>query len=173
MPPNIDTLNVAVRMTLAQRKLAKDLVSQLTDRLLLDCQNQRTLTLSMSEAAQLRAQAALAIQHAETGTTRNSLRHIIEAVNRGLEQIATSSPSAAGIVFRFMITLCDSKPPIWRRIEVRDGSLDDLHEHIQTAMGWTNSHLHQFMIEEKYFGDPALLDDGWGIESSSTPPRRD
>ena len=28
-------------------------------------------------------------------------------------------------------------------------------------MGWTNSHLHQFEIKGKRFGDPELLDDGF------------
>ncbi|HVU88054.1 MAG TPA: plasmid pRiA4b ORF-3 family protein [Pirellulales bacterium] len=65
-------------------------------------------------------------------------------------------------VYRFKITLLDVKPPIWRRIEVADGTLDELHEHIQTAMGWTNSHLHQFDIGGRRYGDPELLDDGWG-----------
>jgi hypothetical protein len=27
---------------------------------------------------------------------------------------------------------------------VQDCTLDTLHEHIQTAMGWTNSHVHHF-----------------------------
>ncbi|MDA1015583.1 MAG: hypothetical protein O3A00_14165 [Planctomycetota bacterium] len=29
-------------------------------------------------------------------------------------------------------------------MQVKKCTLDRLHEHIQTAMGWTNSHLHQF-----------------------------
>ena len=41
-------------------------------------------------------------------------------------------------VFQFKITLVQSRPPIWRRIQVDDCMLDRLHEHIQTAMGWTN-----------------------------------
>lgn len=65
-------------------------------------------------------------------------------------------------VYQFKITLLDLKPPIWRRIEVPDGTLDELHAHIQTAMGWTNSHLHQFEIEERRYGVPELLGDGWG-----------
>jgi hypothetical protein len=44
---------------------------------------------------------------------------------------------------------------------VKDGTLDKLHEHIQTAMGWTNSHLHRFQIGGKEYGDPDLLDDGF------------
>lgn len=64
--------------------------------------------------------------------------------------------------FQFKITLADFRPPIWRRIVVPDGTLDDLHQHVQTAMGWTNSHLHQFEIRRKLYGDPMLLEDGFG-----------
>jgi hypothetical protein len=67
--------------------------------------------------------------------------------------------TARGTLFQFKITLIGSNPPIWRRIQVKDGTLDKLHEHIQTAMGWTNSHLHQFMVDGARYGDPDLLDD--------------
>jgi hypothetical protein len=62
-------------------------------------------------------------------------------------------------ILQFKITLKDSRPPIWRRIQVQDCTLDRFHEHIQTAMGWTNSHLHQFEIKGQRYGDPELLDD--------------
>ncbi len=66
------------------------------------------------------------------------------------------------VVYQFKITLLESRPPIWRRIMVPNGALDELHEHIQSAMGWTNSHLHQFEIRGRRYGDPELLDDGFG-----------
>jgi len=66
------------------------------------------------------------------------------------------------VIYQFKIVLLDVEPLIWRRIQVSDGTLDKLHEHIQTALGWTNSHLHQFIIGGKYYGDAKLLDDGWG-----------
>ena len=69
--------------------------------------------------------------------------------------------SVSSRIFQFKITLNESKPAIWRRIQVKDCTLDKLHEHIQTAMGWTNSHLHQFIINKKYYGDPQLPDDGF------------
>jgi len=48
------------------------------------------------------------------------------------------------------ITLRDSKPPIWRRVAVpSDITLGQLHEVIQIAMGWMNSHLHQFVLKDK------------------------
>jgi hypothetical protein len=64
-------------------------------------------------------------------------------------------------LFQFKITLIGSTPPIWRRIQVRDCTVDKLHKHIQTAMGWTNSHLHQFEIKGERYGDPELLEDGF------------
>ena len=50
-------------------------------------------------------------------------------------------------VHELKITLRRSKPPIWRRIAVpSDIKLSDLHLVIQIVMGWTNSHLHQFVL---------------------------
>lgn len=99
-------------------------------------------------------------------------KHLTERLQEGITAVGESqlskpkapkpkAKSAANTVFQFKITLAGSKPPIWRRIQVEDCTLDKLHEHIQTAMGWTNSHLHQFEIFEKRYGDPELLDDGF------------
>ncbi|MFH1304708.1 MAG: plasmid pRiA4b ORF-3 family protein, partial [Planctomycetota bacterium] len=66
------------------------------------------------------------------------------------------------LLYQFKITLLGIEPPIWRRIQVQDCTLDKLHEHIQTAMGWDNMHLHQFEIKGERYGDPDLLDDGFG-----------
>lgn len=48
-------------------------------------------------------------------------------------------------IYQIKITLADSKPPIWRRLLIDSRyHLDDLDAIIQDAMGWSNSHLHQF-----------------------------
>ncbi|MEW5803799.1 MAG: plasmid pRiA4b ORF-3 family protein [bacterium] len=58
-------------------------------------------------------------------------------------------------VYQMKITLMGIEPPIWRRIQVTsDTSLHKLHEILQVVMGWTNSHLHQFIIGGKYFAEP-------------------
>jgi hypothetical protein len=62
-------------------------------------------------------------------------------------------------VYQLKITLLEITPPIWRRIQVKDCTLDKLHEHIQTAMGWTNSHLHHFKIGDRLYGDPMLMEE--------------
>jgi hypothetical protein len=60
-------------------------------------------------------------------------------------------------VYRFRISLNGSNPVIWRRIETKDVTLEKLHELIQTAMGWTNSHLHQFEIADVRYTDPRFI----------------
>src|SRR5579872_568989 len=53
-------------------------------------------------------------------------------------------------IYTLKITLLDIKPPIWRRIEVPSSiRLCCLHSAIQVAMGWTDSHLHQFQKADK------------------------
>ena len=50
-------------------------------------------------------------------------------------------------VYQFKVTLNGSKPPIWRRIQVRsDTTLYKLHRILQVVMGWSDYHLHQFVI---------------------------
>jgi hypothetical protein len=50
-------------------------------------------------------------------------------------------------VYRLKITLLGSDPPIWRRVEVDNGTtLYELHVIIQIAFGWENCHLHHFCV---------------------------
>jgi hypothetical protein len=71
-------------------------------------------------------------------------------------------PASSAVVYQFKIDLLYTKPPIWRRIQMADGTLDDLHEQIQSAFGWTNSHLHEFAIDKKRYCTPSLCDDDFG-----------
>lgn len=50
-------------------------------------------------------------------------------------------------VYQFKITLKETKPPAWRRIQVPETyTFWDLHIAIQDAMGWSDYHLHSFEI---------------------------
>lgn len=45
------------------------------------------------------------------------------------------------------VAIAFSDPAIWRRIQVPGGyTLTQLHHVIQRSMGWSNSHIHQFLI---------------------------
>ncbi len=55
-----------------------------------------------------------------------------------------------------------SKPPVWRRVQVRaDATFAALHDVIQAAFGWTDTHLHSFEYEGVRIGvpDPEWEDD--------------
>jgi hypothetical protein len=63
-------------------------------------------------------------------------------------------------MYELKITLLGVQPAIWRRVRVRgDMNLGLLHCVIQVAMGWTNSHLHQFVIGEERYTDPHFSSD--------------
>lgn len=54
-------------------------------------------------------------------------------------------------VYQIKVGLRHAKPPIWRRIEVpADVSLAELHQVIQVAFNWQDTHLHMF---ETPYGD--------------------
>ncbi|SFY45433.1 pRiA4b ORF-3-like protein [Paracoccus pantotrophus] len=64
---------------------------------------------------------------------------------------------------RLHVSLAGIEPEIWRRLVVPcDWTLDRLHLVLQAAFGWTDSHLHEFRIGGLRYGDPFLLDDGFG-----------
>ena len=68
--------------------------------------------------------------------------------------------STAAPVYQLKITLRDFRPPIWRRVLVPgSANLYRLHRVVQIAMGWTNSHLHQFIIDGEYYSIPS--EDDW------------
>ena len=61
--------------------------------------------------------------------------------------------------YQILISLKDSEPKIWRRILISSElSLSDFHKVIQSTMGWTNSHLHQF-VKNKTFYTVRMRDD--------------
>jgi len=62
-------------------------------------------------------------------------------------------------VYQIKINLKGAKPPIWRRVLVTDATtLAQMHDIIQTAMGWHDYHLHQFTVGGHYFGRPSPED---------------
>jgi hypothetical protein len=72
-----------------------------------------------------------------------------------LDAPTTRRPAKTDLLFQFKISLLDIAPAIWRRIQVPDCTLVDLHEYIQAAFGWENYHLHQFEIDGVRYSQPA------------------
>ena len=55
--------------------------------------------------------------------------------------------------YQIKISLIGAKPPIWRTVLVPSTlKLAAFHDVIQVAMGWTDSHLHQFIANNVFYG---------------------
>ena len=64
-------------------------------------------------------------------------------------------------VVQAKITIQRIDPPIWRQLLLPLAlNLAGLHEIIQAAFGWTDSHLHQFIIGGLIYGAPEFDEDG-------------
>ena len=65
-------------------------------------------------------------------------------------------------VYQLKVQLKGIRLPIWRRILIADvAPLDVFHHAVQISMGWTNSHLHQFMDGKRRYG---LVDPEYGMD---------
>lgn len=54
--------------------------------------------------------------------------------------------------FTLHISLQDIEPEIWRRVEAPSWlTLSDVHDMVQTVMGWSDYHLHQFKKGKSYY----------------------
>jgi hypothetical protein len=165
--------NIPLNLTHAQRKVLAGVLPSLADRLKIDEAASRTVQFTLKEVREIAAKCQAAVPKAENGMVRNSLRHITEAAAKAIDNShGIGGIPAAERVYQFKVTLKGIKPPIWRRIQTKDCTLDKLHEHIQTAMGWTNSHLHQFEIGGVRHGDPELIYEGWEDEEPPVNSRR-
>ena len=74
----------------------------------------------------------------------------------------TRRQTGAGVVYQLKVTLDGVRPPIWRRVLVKDCTLAVLHDVIQIGMGWGGYHLHVFEIGDEQYGAPDQWQDDMG-----------
>lgn len=87
---------------------------------------------------------------------------LLDSLEEGEPTMAVREPAEpTDRIYQLKITLKDITPPIWRRVQLPDCTLGDLHEVIQVAMGWDDSHLHQFVVRGTYYGE--TVDDNLGL----------
>jgi len=56
-------------------------------------------------------------------------------------------PRREPVTYRVRIDLDGARPPIWRRLDLHsDLPLNVVHQVLQSAFGWTDSHLHRFAL---------------------------
>jgi hypothetical protein len=64
-------------------------------------------------------------------------------------------------VCQLKVTLRGIRPPIWRRLLVpADTTLTRLHRALQIAMGWQDSHMHEFRVDGRRTAGPGSAQTG-------------
>ena len=152
---------IKVRLSILERRQIAILLHEFAKRLELDEPNSRIILFYLDEAKR--------VLEALKNDTRKHRAMIQSALERAMASIENDIEDATGIgsipanmrLYQFRITLNESEPSIWRRIQIKNCTLERLHEHIQLAMGWGNEHLHRFRIKDEIYGDAQLLDDGF------------
>lgn len=83
--------------------------------------------------------------------------------------MTTKKISQTQDLYQIKVTLLWTKPPIWRRLLVPSSlTLEQLHDVLQTAMGWTDSHMHEFRLGKRRIGRPELSDGFGGFMNEPT-----
>ncbi len=161
-----------IRLTQAQRKtlLAMDTIPGDIHKMLdVDAKGERTFDLNVRQTLAVGTAIAEAIEEGLSVKQCRQLDRIVERLTEGLiEKPAepeifgpthvSHTPPASTLGYRLKITLEQTRPAIWRRLEIVDCTLDVLHELIQFAMGWENYHMHAFKVGDQLFGLPEMDD---------------
>lgn len=160
-PPTMPNPQIKVRLSILERRQIAILLPEFANRLELDESNSRMIPLSLDEAKR--------VLDALKSDIREHRAMIQSALERAMESFEKAIEDTTGIgtinankrLYQFRITLNESESSIWRRIQIKNCTLERFHEHIQLAMGWGNEHLHRFRIRDEIYGDAQLLDDGF------------
>lgn len=70
-------------------------------------------------------------------------------------------------IYQIHVSLEEVQPQIWRQLLIPSNLLlSDLHNIIQTVMGWEDAHLHQFIKNKMYYTVQYPDDDFWDDDIS-------
>ncbi len=101
-------------------------------------------------SADLMRQFTAAISGMRPDELQGVLRELMAAAAPDADPFARAAPPSRRrprrpdvVTYRVRVDLKGTKPPLWRRLELSsDLFLDEVHQGIQQAFGWTDSHLH-------------------------------
>jgi len=171
-PQLIRTQAVKVKFTKPQRTTILELTSVKESlRTLLDVESKgpRVFNLTVNDLASLCFAISEATLEAE-GKDKVKLLSLAERVLDGLRRCTEDvidQEQDINTVYQLKVTLDGIAPPIWRRIQIEDCTLADLHAVIQASMGWDNSHLHMFSIGGEQYSDPEMGGDPYDMSTHS------
>lgn len=89
--------------------------------------------------------------------------HDLVRARKADERLAALPSDYASRRLVLHVELGGISPPIWRRLEVENTlTFADLHVILQTAMGWENQHLYEFIVGKQRVGPTAAAEASWG-----------
>lgn len=85
-------------------------------------------------------------------------------------QKSSPVPDCDQRIYRLKLTLNDTNPPVWRRLEVFAGiAMDSLASAIDGVFGWSGEHMGVFKIKGRTIGDA----EGWSVAELKPSPLED
>lgn len=111
-----------------------------------------------------RAELLRQFEAAVSGAELADLRRLAGDLLRGVAEPGPTRPELRRPPFpevrilRVRVDLDGASPPIWRRLDLRsDLTLGAVHEALQAAFGWSDSHLHRFSLGGRPFDSTSQL----------------
>lgn len=142
-----------------------DLPAHLSERLAGKGTAVKATPFTLDELDELLDHVEVAVFRAK-GNEKQKVLRIVEKVSKLLgstinpdEMPKLRLPKKTDTVFQIKMTLKGIKPPIWRRIQTKDCTLEKLHALIQVTMGWEFEHLYRFNIGGVDYADLDMMND--------------
>jgi hypothetical protein len=115
--------------------------------------------LSSASQAELLEQFKASLTGLGADELRRLLPQVLAAGMPGLDPFEQTPPPSRRrarrddlVTYQVRVDLTGTKPPLWRRLELAsDLYLNEVHEILQAAFGWTDSHLHEFASGKDYY----------------------
>ena len=85
-----------------------------------------------------------------------SLRETVSSLFRELDAAGSTERSEPVKMYVFDARIADIDPPVRRLLSVPGNRrLDELHDILQTAFSWQDSHLHEFIVKDRHYAPPS------------------
>jgi len=134
---------IPVELTQTQRRQIAELNPHLSEVLEAHKKTTKVIRLSQQQVTDGVESVRRALEETTHGVTRKSYQRILEK----LDWMQKRWDSAEKL-FTLTITLNGIDPPIWRRIQILDTIMYDLHVAIGVSMGWSGEHMFSLEVPD-------------------------
>ncbi len=148
-------------LTIAQRQAIAALKPEWALRLKVDEKLQRKIPFLVDEIKSIQELALKSFGESGRPSKPTPMTFVYDIATQaihdlmGIEVIPVESR-----IYQFRIAITGSRPAIWRRIQVPESTLHQLHLWIYAVMGWSNQELYRFVLNGLCFCDPRIFEAG-------------